>query len=119
MVVEGVVQSLGEGVEEEPLRQGEGEAAEKRIDLGLLQHVSSDRVLESDLHSTVDTRRHSCQMLANLRGLASRRTELLSISSPGSVGIGAVVILSILCGIVGRIWSGGGWRSWTVGCAAI
>lgn len=60
MVVEEVVQSLGEGVEEEPLRQGAEEAAEKRIDLGLLQHVSSDRVLESDLHSTVDTRRHSC-----------------------------------------------------------
>lgn len=119
MVAEVVVQSLGEGEGEEPLRQGEGEAAEKRIDLGLLQHVSSDRVLESDLHSIVDTRRHSCQVLAIWRRLALWRAEILSISSPGSVGISAVVILSILSGIVGRIWSGVGCRSRAVGCAAI
>lgn len=60
MVAEGVVQSLEEVVEGELLRQEAAAAAEERqIDLGLLQHVSSDLVLESDLHSTVDTRRHS------------------------------------------------------------
>lgn len=63
MVAEGVVQSLEEVVEGELLRQEAAAVEERRIDPGLLQHVSSDLVLESDLHSTVDTRRHSCNTL--------------------------------------------------------
>lgn len=64
MVAEAVVQSLEEVVEEELLRQEAEAAEERRIDLGLL-HVSSDLVLESDLHSTVDTRRHSYNTLVH------------------------------------------------------
>lgn len=63
MVAEGVAQSLEEVVVEELLRQEAAAEEERRIDLGLLQHVSSDLVLESDLHSTVDTRRHSYNTL--------------------------------------------------------
>lgn len=62
MVAEAVVQSLEAVVEEELLRQEAEAAEERRIDLGLL-HVSSDLVLGSDLHSTVDTRRHSYNTL--------------------------------------------------------
>lgn len=63
MVAEEVVQSLEEVVGEELLRQEAAAEEERRIDLGLLQHVSSDLVLESDLRNTVDTRRHSYNTL--------------------------------------------------------
>jgi hypothetical protein len=102
MVAEGVVQSLGEEVEEEPLRQEEAAAEERRIGLGLLQHVSSDLVLESDLHNTVDTRRHSYSTLVLSSGQdAFHKADLLSISSIGGIGIGAIIVLSILSSIVG------------------
>lgn len=52
------VQSLGEGAEGGLLRQAE-EAAAERLGRGLLQHVSSELVLESDLRSIVDRERHS------------------------------------------------------------
>lgn len=99
MVAEAAVQSLEEVVEEELLRQEAEAAAERRIDLGLL-HVSSDLVLESDLHSTVGTRRHSCNTLV-LYSTKSAQADLLSVSSICGIGIGAIIVLSILSSIVG------------------
>lgn len=99
MVAEAVVQSLGEVEEEELLRQ-EAAEAERRIDPGLLRHVSSDLVLESDLHSTVDTRRHSYKMLV-LHSRQSEQADLLSVSSICGIRIGAIIVLSILSSIVG------------------
>lgn len=98
MVAEAAVQSLEEEEEEELLRQEAEAAEERRIDLGLL-HVSSDLVLESDLHSTVDTRRHSYNTLI-LYSTESAQADLLSVSSICGIGIGAVIVLSILSSIV-------------------
>lgn len=110
MVAEAVVQSLEAVVEEELLRQEAEAAEERRIDLGLL-HVSSDLVLESDLHSTVDTRRHSYNTLV-LDPRWSEQADVLSVSSICGIGIGAIIVLSILSSIVGcallaaGCWSG-------------
>jgi hypothetical protein len=110
MVAEAAVQSLEAVVEEELLRQEAEAAEERRIDLGLL-HVSSDLVLESDLHSTVDTRRHSCNTLV-LYLRWSEQADVLGVSSICGIGIGAIIVLSILSSIVGctllaaGCWSG-------------